>query len=153
MTHRFAVTFGVALVFLVGACGGSSSGSGVSYTNDGCTLAMSGTYTATYTVTSGNCGPVGPVHLTIDATPGSPTALQSLSSSCPDGSGSEVATPASGGGCTLRGDFSGCKLDGQTFDLSSDITWTSSYTSATGTQSFTVEGACSGTYAVSISAP
>jgi len=64
-----------------------------------------------------------------------------------------VATPASSGGCTVKEDLQGCQVGSHTFDVSGEVTWNSAYTSATGTESIRVDGACSGSYAVSISEP
>jgi hypothetical protein len=84
---------------------------------------------------------------------GRPLAAQQLSSACPDGSGTDVATPTSDGGCRLQAKFSGCQRDGQTVDVSSGVTWNAAYTSATGVQIVTLEGVCTGTYAVTIAQP
>ena len=142
------------------ACGGSGgsgsgSGSGITSTNKGCSFMFNGSYTFTYVATSGDCPSIPAEHAPVTAQPGTPAAQQNLSNACPGGSGSEVATPASAGGCVIDGNFTGCQASGssQTFDISEQVTWNAGYTAATGTVSLSVSGGCAGGYAVTVSQP
>jgi hypothetical protein len=161
---RASVLVAAAGVCLLAACSGSSgtgtsssgSGSGVTFTNKGCSLTFSGSYTFTYTQLSGNCPMLQPVHEMINGMAGAQSA-QNLSAACPNGSGTDVATPSSSGGCDVTGNFSGCQVPntGATLDFSEQVDWNASYTSATGTVSFNIMGSasCTGTYSLSVTQP
>jgi hypothetical protein len=152
-----ASVFMVGAVSLLAACSSNSgtsssdAGSGITFQNNGCTLSFSGSYTFTYTQQSGNCGPIASV---TEAINGEPNA-QNLSAACPGGTGTDVAEP-SDGGCTITGNFSDCQSSsGTTFDLVEAAEWNAADTSATGTFSVNImgQGACSGTYALSVTQP
>jgi len=149
----------VATCLVLAACSGSNgngtSSSGITLQNNGCSLTFSGSYTFTYTQQSGNCGAIQPVHETLNGM--AMASSQSLSASCVNGSGTDVASPSSSGGCSLTGNFDGCQVPNSstTFDLSEQVTWNASYTSATGTASISImgTGACSGTYSMAVTQP
>ena len=148
----------IGAIALLTACSSNSgtnppdAGSGITFQNDGCTLACSGNYTFTYTQQSGNCGAIPSV---TEAINGGPNA-QNLSAACPGGSGTDVAEP-SGGGCTITGNFDNCQSSSSdtTFDLVETADWNATDTSATGTFSINIMGpsACSGTYSIAVTQP
>jgi hypothetical protein len=148
---------------LVAACSGnggsgttsSGSANGITFVNKGCSLTFSGSYTFTYTVVSGTCGNLQPVHETINGM--AMASAQELSSACPNGSGTDIATPTSSGGCTFTASFAGCQIpnNSDTFDLDETVNWNPTDTSATGTFSIDIMGAsaCSGTYSMTVTQP
>jgi hypothetical protein len=163
-TMRAWVLFAAVGTSLLLACSGSGStnttssgsgpGSGVTLTNNGCSLTLSGSYTFTYTQMTGDCGMLQPVHETVQGM--AQANSQTLSMACQGGSGNEVAQP-SASGCSLTGNLSGCQIpnSGESFDMSEQVIWNPSYTSATGTFSISVMGtsACSGTYTLNVTQP
>jgi hypothetical protein len=160
---RASVLIAAVMTYLLVACSGSSngtsssgSGSGVTFTNKGCSLTFSGSYTFTYTQLTGDCGMIPPVHEMINGMAG-PQSGQNLSASCPNGSGTDVATPSSSGGCEVTGNFSGCQVPNTsaTVDFTEQVDWNAGDTSATGTVSFNIMGSvtCSGTYSLAVTQP
>ena len=154
-TNWLIAAIGICLVAACGGREGSTSGAGITSTNNGCSLMFNGTYTYTYVATSGDCGAIPPQHETVTAQPVSPASMQNLANTCPGGTGTDVATPSSSGACVIDGTFTGCQVSGssQTFDITVHVTWNAGYTAATGTTSVAISGGCAGSYGVTVSQP